>query len=132
MLTDADIELMRNTREEVTKKRERLVTLTYAEGTVDEYTGEIIEGRPIERTVSAVVTELSASASSRIADRYMENGIVYETGDILVSVDIVYIWDIADKMSHVAHDGKDYMILAADKKGIGERNRYEVLGRLIS
>ncbi|MBS4195332.1 hypothetical protein [Lederbergia citri] len=131
MLTDADIDFMRNTREEITKKRERLVTLTYADGTVDEYTGEIVDGRPIERTVSSVVTELSSSSSAG-AERYMENGIQYEKGDIWLSVAIDFIWDIADKMTHVSHDGKDYTILAADKKGIGKRNRYEILGRLVS
>lgn len=130
MLTDADIEFMRNTREEITKKRERLVTLTYADGEVDEYTGEIVEVRPIERTVSAVVTELSSSTSAG-AERYMENGIKYEKGDIWLSVDIDFIWDIADKMTHVAHDDKEYTILASDKKGIGERNRYKILGRLV-
>lgn len=131
MLTDADIDFMRNTREEITKKRERLVTLTYTEGVIDEYTGEIVEGRPIERTVSAVVTELSSSSSAG-AERYMENGIKYETGDIWLSVDIDFIRDIADKMTQVSHDEKDYTILATDKKGIGKRNRYEILGRLIA
>lgn len=131
MLTDADIEFMRATREEVTAKRRRLVELTYTEGVIDEYTGEVIDGRPIKRTVSAVVTELSSSTSAG-ADRYMEGGIEYEKGDIWFSVDIDLIRDIAARMSHVTYDGKDYTILAADKKGIGERNRYEVLGRLVT
>jgi len=129
VLTDADIELMRETSREIKKKRERPVTVIYMDGEVDEYTGEIIGDGPVEREVSAVVTEVSSLTNSGV-ERYTEGGIKYEKGDIWLSIDIDLVADIADKMERIKYDGQDHMILAADKKGIGKRNRIEVLGRV--
>lgn len=131
MLTDADIEMMRETSREIKAKRERPVTIIYIDGEVDEYTGEIIGERPVPREVSAVVTEISSTTNSGV-ERYLEGGYVYEKGDIWLSVDIDLIADIAVKMERLKYDGQDYMILASDKKGIGVRNRFEILGRLIA
>ncbi|MEK3887256.1 hypothetical protein [Bacillus sp. FSL K6-3431] len=131
MLTDADLQLIYETRGEITALRQRPVTVVYLDGEYDEYTGELIGETRIEREVMAVVTELS-SATGAGAERYMANGIKYEKGDIWLSVAIDLIEDIADKIERVEHDGKTHVILAIDKKGLGIRNRYEILGRVAS
>lgn len=131
MITNGDIELMHEWRDEIITNRRRPVTLQYFEKVFDDITGELIEEKEVSREVKSVVTELS-SATGAGADRYMENGIKYEKGDIWFSVKIELIDDIADRLERVIHDGKEYEILAIDKKGIGIRNRFELLGRLVS
>lgn len=127
MLTNADIEMMHDWRDEVVANRRRDITLSYTETVNDEYTGEPIGTEKVDRIVKSVVTEMSGSP-----ERSMSAGILYEKGDIWFSVNIELIEDIADKLTQVTHDGKGYEILATDKKGIGIRNRYEVLGRVIT
>lgn len=129
MLTDADIAYMYETSNEIKAKRMRDVTLIYDEGREDEFTGEIIDTVSVERNIRAVVTEMSSSTSAG-ADRYMANGIKYESGDIWLSVAVDDVEDIADKVTRMRYSEKEYTILAMDKKGIGRRNRYEVLGRV--
>ena len=127
MLNEGDIELMSAWQDEIYTHRERPIDVIYYEELRDEFTGEVLDEITVTREVSAVVTEISSAA-----DRYMENGIKYEQGDIWLSVKIELIADIADDIERIKHDGKDYEILAMDKKGIGRRNRYEILGRLIA
>ena len=129
MLTQEDVELIYETRHEITAHRQREITVSYVTGEKDEFTGEIINEKTVERTVLSVVTEISSMANAG-ADRVMENGIKYEKGDIWLSIALDLIEDIADIIEQLRHDEKDYVILAMDKKGIGKRNRYEVLARL--
>lgn len=127
MLTDADIALIKATRDEVTANRKRPVTLTYeVEGATDPWTGDPIGGGTETREVQAVVTELSSQA---VADRVLIAGAEANIGDIWFSVDIDLVADIFDAVTDVSHDGRDYTIIAQDKKGIGVRNRIEFLGR---
>lgn len=131
MLTDADIEFMKESRNEIVAKRRRNIDVIYINTQTDPITGEPIGTEEVSREVLSVVTELS-SATGAGADRYMAGGIKYEKGDIWFSVMIDDIEDIADKITQARHDGQYYEILAKDKKGIGIRNRYELLGRVIS
>lgn len=131
MLTDADIEFMKETRNEVVEKRRRNIDVIYIETQKDEYTGEPIGNTEVSREVLSVVTEGLSTAGQTIT-RKLEGGILYEEGDIRFSVDNDLIEDIADKITQARYDGKEYEILAKDKKGIGIRNRYELLGRVIT
>lgn len=131
MLTDTDLEFIKETRDEITAKRKRPIELIYVDVLRDDITGEIIGETEHVREVLSVVTEVSSKTGTG-TERWMEGGIVYEQGDIWCSVDIELIDDIADKVEKIRYDGKIYEILAMDKKGIGIRNRYEILGRMIS
>lgn len=132
MLTEQDIEFMRNTRSEITHNRQTLITIAYeGVGTVDEITGEIIGGKEERRDVMSVVTEISTIADSGI-ERQVVGGIVVEKGDVWLSIGFTLIADIADKIDKLRYDGVWYAVMASDKKGIGAINRVEVLGRVIS
>lgn len=126
MLTEADIAFIRATRREIVTNRQHPVTLTYTtEGERDPWTDEPVEGEAT-RDVMSVVTEISSQA---IADRQIINGVEVVEGDLWFSVDIDTIDDIFDRVTAAHYDDRDYTIIAQDKKGIGERNRVEFLGR---
>ena len=125
MLTESDIAFMREASNEIKAGRQREITVIYETGVPDEFTGEIEDVINVERNVLSVVTEISSGT-----DIYLDNGIKYEKGDIQLSVGIDLIADIAESIGYIRHDSKIYAILAKDKKGIGERNRYEMIARL--
>lgn len=131
MLTDADIQFMKETRNEVVAKRRRNIDVIYIDTQDDPITGEPVGTKEIAREVLSVVTE-GLATSGQSATRKLESGILYEEGDIRFSIDIELIRDIADKITQVKHGGIKYEILSMDKKGIGIRNRYELLGRVIT
>lgn len=132
MLTKQDIEMIRSTREEITRNRQTLITIAYeGAGTVDDITGEVIGGMEERRDVMSVVTEISTVADSGI-ERLIVGGVAVEKGDVWLSIDFALIADIADKIDKLRYDGVWYAVMASDKKGIGAINRVEVLGRVIS
>jgi hypothetical protein len=130
LLTPEDIEFMRQTRSEVVANRQSLITLIYEDGgEVDPITEEVIDGESQEKPTVGVVTEISSQVK---IDRYLENGVVVEKGDIWFSVAIEELTDIYEKITGVTYNGKSYEVVSKDKKGIGERNRAEFVGRLIT
>ena len=131
MLTDEDLLFMKQTRNELTKNRKRPITVRYMDGEPDPWTGEIEDEITDDRELMAVVTEISSPTSAG-AERYIVLGIKYEKGDIWLSISIEDVEDVADKIERIIYEGKEYMILAMDKKGIGIRNRFEVLARVTS
>jgi hypothetical protein len=129
LLTPEDIEFMRETRAEVVANRQSPITLIYEDGgEVDPITGEISEVTQTKQTVG-VVTEISSQVK---IDKYLENGVEVEKGDIWFSVAIEELTDIYEKVTGVIYNGKTYEVLSKDKKGIGQRNRAEFVGRLIT
>jgi hypothetical protein len=132
LLTEHDIAWMKANRAELVANRTSTIIVKYMDVTErDPFTNEPIEETEVSRTVQSVVTEISSTTGAG-ADRRLENGIEVEDGDIWLSVNIDDITDIVDKIERIEYDGKQYEILATDKKGIGEINRIEVLGRVIS
>lgn len=128
MLNDYDIEFMRQTRSEIIANRTSKIDVKYSDATErDPFTGEPIGELEVTRQVDAVVTEISTGV-----DREINGGIEVQTGDLNVSISLEQIADIADKITAILYDSKNYEILAVDKKGIGVRNRFEILARLIS
>lgn len=128
MINDADIAFMREASNEMKQGRRRNITVSYKTGVYDDISGELESEVTVERNVLAVVTEISSVRLGN--DNYMESGIVYEKGDIQLSIEIGLIADIAELIKFVRYDGNLYVIVSADKKGIGERNRYEMIARL--
>ncbi|WHY01872.1 hypothetical protein [Neobacillus sp. DY30] len=121
---------MRKTRAEVVANRQSSITLIYEDGgEVDPITDEVIGGDEKPKPTVGVVTEISSQVK---IDRYLENGIEVEKGDIWFSVAIGEVADIYENIKSVEYDGKSYEVISKDKKGIGERNRAEFVGRLIT
>lgn len=130
MLTPEDIEFMKQARAEIVVGRQSPITLIYADGGgKDPITGEVIDPNEVPVGTNAVVTEISSQVK---LDRYLENGISVEKGDIWFSVDIDTVATFYEQIERVTYDGKDYEVLSKDKKGIGERNRAEFVGRQIT
>lgn len=121
---------IRSNRAEIIGGRTRTITFAYEDITgEDPFTGEPIGG-PVELVVTdAVVTEIDGVASR---DRLIEGAIIYEVGDVKVSVPIDILSPIADKVKTFVHDDVRYEIISMDKKGLGYRNRYEVYGRKVT
>src|SRR5690554_2368336 len=130
MLNETDIEFMKQSRDEILSHRTRPVTFIYEQTAYDSLGTPIGKSTKTE-TYEAIVTEIS-SASGANPERTIEGGIVFDEGDIKVGVNIELIEHIADDIKRMEHDGKAYMITSMDKKGIGERNRYEIIGREIA
>lgn len=125
MLTEHDIEFIKANRSELIANRTLKIIVKYKDvNERDPFTGEPIGDTESTREVDAVVTEVSAGE-----DREYIGGVEVLSGDLRISVAIELIADVADKLVALVHDGKEYEILAYDKKGIGERNRYELLAR---
>lgn len=132
MINEADIEWMRGNRTELTGGRQTLITIAYeSEGTVDEISGEVTGGEPIEREVMSVVTEITTLAESGI-ERLIEGGVSIEKGDVWLSIGYDKVSDIVRKIDKLHYDSAWYAILALDKKGIGQPNRVEIVGRVIT
>lgn len=130
MLNNADIEFMKATRKEIVEKRQTLITIAYTgAGTKDEFTGEVIGGETVARDVMSVVTEIS-STTSTASERVLDSGIAYEKGDVWLSIPFDLVADIHTFITRLRYDGEWYTVLASDKKGIGDINRVEILGRL--
>jgi len=127
MLNESDIDLMTDWQDEIYTLRARPVTFSYREKQNDPISGIEIGETEHRREAIAVVTEVSSNS-----DRNIAAGIIYEEGDIKVDVKIELVEDIADKITQMVYDGKEYEIVAKPKKGIGKRNRYELHGRLIA
>lgn len=132
MLTGFDIDWIKANRAELVANRTSTIIVKYKDVTDrDPFTGEPIGETEVSRTVQSVVTEISSSAGLGV-DRRLENGIELEGGDLWLSVNIDDVADILDKIERIEYDGKQYEILAKDKKGIGAANRVEIVARLIS
>lgn len=127
MLNESDIDLMSEWQDEIYTLRARPVTFIYRDKQIDPISGIEIGETEHNREANAVVTEVSSNS-----DRNIAAGIIYEEGDIKVDVKIEFIEDIADKITQMVYDGKEYEIVAKPKKGIGRRNRYELHGRVIA
>ena len=127
MINEGDIEFMRDSLDDIYTHRERPVTVKYFEIEYDPLTGVEIGKTESTREVSAVVTELSKGERANM--REYENGVYIEQGDIKADIKIEQIEDIASKITQMSHNGREFEILSYVRKGIGERNRYELTGR---
>lgn len=125
-----DIEFMRESQDDIYGYRKRPITVIYPVKEYDDFTGELIGESEETRNIEAVVTEISIR--SRDGERYVSNGIEYEAGDAKFDVKEIEVADISDKITRIKYDGNTYEILGGDRKGIGVRNRIEIIGRVIT
>src|SRR5690625_581524 len=121
---------MKQSRDEILSHRTRPVSFIYEKTEYDSL-GTPIGKSTKSETFEAIVTEIS-SASGANPERTSEGGIVFDEGDIKVDVNIELIEHSEEEIKRMERDGNEYMITAKDTKGIGKRNRYEIIGREIS
>lgn len=130
MITPDDIEFMKQSRAEMeTNRMKRITMITRVQVGQDRYTKQPIYD-DVNHVVMSVVTEISGTSGVAI-ERKLDNGMSVIDGDIQFSVSIDQITTNTDDYKTIVYNGERYMILAADLKGIGERNRVEFLGRVI-
>ena len=130
MLTPEDLTYMKDAQDEIYTLRTRPITFIYKQIQRDPVSNVPIGETEGTREIDAVITEMSIKKAN--GSRFYENGIEFEQGDIKIDVKIDLIKDIVDNVTQAKFDDKDYEILGVDKKGIGLRNRYELLGREIA
>lgn len=130
MLNENDIEFMRSSQEEIYVLRERPITLIYTEKVHDEITGEVISEEDRTIPTVAVVTEVSTKATT--GGYTVDNGVEYESGDAKFDVKKELVESVITRISRICYNDREYEVLGYDSKGIGERNRYEIVGRVIT
>lgn len=135
MLTDKDIERMREWRKEVTEKRKRSIVLHVESVTKHPLTGEEIADTALHE-VASVVTERSSRTASEVV---FQGGAEVREGDIWFSVDIDELETIPltstddfDSVAYVTDLDREYKVVAWDRKGIGETNRLEFVGKVVT
>lgn len=127
MLTDKDIEIIKEARDEI--QRNRYVPVTVIGELISgkhPITGEPIK-KPVRQDLPAIVSEVSVRTA---LDRRLHGGIKMFTGDIIADIDIDLLTLDNDDIHFIDYDDKNYTVLAAVKIGLGEYNRVEIIGRL--
>lgn len=126
MLTQNDIEIMRNNREGLKQARTTNVTITSVhEGSYDPYTGEP-EYVEVTYSVPAIVSGFTGVVGG---ERLLVNGVAIEQGDIAISFDIGIN---LEGVQTVGYSGKLYTLFSVQEKGIGDPNRYECVARRVT
>src|SRR5699024_12743392 len=97
MLTDADIEFMYETRQEIIANRGRDITVTYFETVEDEFPGEAISADKKDREVLSAVTDVASDIEAS-ADRNPSNCNDIDICDLWFSIDGELVIDIADEI----------------------------------
>ncbi|KKB71859.1 MULTISPECIES: hypothetical protein [unclassified Bacillus (in: firmicutes)] len=129
MIDSYDIAFMKQAREDMVGGRTYEITVIYEAGFANDPITD--EKKPVydEIKIPSVVTEISSEVK---IDRQLLDSIDVEGGDIWFSIAIELIADIYENIKRVIYDGKNYEVLSKDKKGIGERNHAEFVGRRIT
>ena len=128
MLSDSDIEMIKEARKEVYENRTTTIQLVVEKDDVkDPITGFPVAQEPDVYACEAIVTE--PSALTRIQNTLVESGISLEKGDVFFDVDYEELPDPDIKPQSIRYRGMEYEIISAPHKGLGELNRIEFLGR---
>ena len=130
MLTERDLLIINQTRQQTTQNRTTPITVVYeiAQG-VDEWTGEPA-AELLEVPVMAVVTETAAEATS---DYAIEQNITRDRSSIQVCISLDQVEGYeADRPSFIVYRGATYAAIAVDREGMGDTpNRLEIVARKV-
>lgn len=134
MLSEKDIEFMKQTRKEVIHNRRRVITFVLeSDPQRNPLTGAYEKTSQREVEVLSVVTDRTSRVA---AERRIREQAEIEEGDIWFSVSISQLEkaDIKDikSIKYVIHNGEKYRVVSDDPKGIGEYNRYEFVGKRVN
>lgn len=129
MLSQGDIEWIKENRAEMTAGRAEPVILLHVTPALDPYTKEPVdEGTTIvEETVNAIWEEYSAVAT--VKDFTILNGVDVRRDTAKVSFE--QNTDLSN-VKHVKYQGVLYEFLSINEKGLGEINRIEAVVRRVS
>src|SRR5699024_3051038 len=131
MLTNEDIQFIKDTREEVVENRQKEIVVEYrTEGVRNPITG-VVESGTGEQTLPSVVTDRTSrvAAERRISDQaeIVEGDIWFSISDTVLQTYGINAKDIV----YATHNGDRYAVVAEDPKGIGEYNRHEFVGKKV-
>lgn len=126
MLNEKDLEMIRETRKEITHLRTVPVILFSETVTdaVDPLTGERIRGTS-EEVAEATWSNLTSGGAGS-DDITMVGGVLVEAGDAIANLDIGYNME---EVTHIQHEGNLWRVRSKDEIGLGVPNRHYVLLR---
>ncbi|WP_077297486.1 hypothetical protein [Virgibacillus pantothenticus] len=130
MLNKYDIDLIKETRREITEHRESDITFIGEKRTGEHpITGEPITSEIPEETV-AVVYEITSAFKF---DRELSEGVDVQNGDLWIDVDLRDMAGFSpDEVKSVKYEGVTYTVMSSDSVGLGEDNRVQIIGRRTS
>lgn len=132
MLSKADIQMIKDTRREITRNRTTVIDVVYPEIVGDDPISEQPIIKPLVKSVDAVTTEMSSVYK---LDFTLEDGIHIENGDLKAVIDLRDLAAIEvdpDAITDLKYMDEEYKVIHADKRGIGELNRIILVGRKVS
>lgn len=126
MLTDKDIEWIKQNRREITQNRTQPIDVI-SEVIIGEHplTGEYTYNTTTEIT-KALVTEI---VSAFKPDMSMIQGFIVEEGDLWVDLDIRDFAAKVKDLKRIVYREETYTILAKDRAGLGATNRIIIVAR---
>lgn len=123
MLTNDDLQFIKNNREAIKQLRTDPVTLNVR--TVageDPYTGE-----PTYNETQTVVQAIVKGFTGEVGGEHLlVNGEAIQSGDVSMTFDINV--DL-NGVTTVVHDGIEYVLVDVTPTGLGDENRYECVAR---
>lgn len=124
MLTDKDIQLIKETRKQIMRNRTEMITVFFEVENPerDPYTGEIIGDTEYDKEVEVRWTESSQATKPKGFQRELDDGIEIVSGDALVT--FPYDTDVY-KIRRIERKGVEFKVTNVDERGLGEPNRYE-------
>jgi len=129
MLTDKDLEFIRENRKQITQLR-TVPVIIFRPGVsedIDPLTGEVLSTETEEVAEATWSNITSAGAGSD--DITMVGGVVAEAGDALADFDIAVNMT---GVSYVQHEGQRWRVRSMDSIGLGVPNRHYVLLRRVT
>lgn len=130
MLNKYDIDLIKETRREITEHRESDITFIGEKRTREHpITGEPITEQITEETV-ALVYEITSAFKF---DRELSEGVDVQNGDLWIDVDLRDMKGFSpDEVKSIKYEGVTYTVMSSDSVGLGEDNRVQIIGRRMS
>jgi hypothetical protein len=127
VLLPEDIEMIKSTRrnEIVSNRQTPIILYKRSVLATDPYTGEITYTH--STTVANAV--VSGFYSEVGGEKLLVNGIEIEKGDMRAVIDIDV--DLSD-VTKVVQDGKEFVVISVQPRGLGEDNRYDVILRRVT
>lgn len=126
MLTQSDVDWIRDNRAEMLANRTESVTIYHVVNSgTDPYTGEPIAGEAVPETVAVVWKEYQLRGDRR----ELVGGVELREGDVRVSFDPSI--NLA-AVKRIVRGSIDYELVAHDGRGIGGKNRVECVVRRVT
>src|SRR5699024_7435126 len=135
MLSQKDIEMMKEWRKELVHNRQETATIIVQTFEEDWLTGEATSTETLLEVQSAATARTSSTASELV----LGQGAEPRAGGLWssVSIDELPLAELRstedfDSIGYVLHRDRRYRVTAWDRKGIGEPNRLEFLGKVVT